>query len=67
MSNAILTASASEINALPGENQLYEIKDGLLRTLPGTVTFQQLENYLDQRQGLPSIDDLLSTPVVKSK
>jgi len=65
--NAILTAPAGEIITLPGENQLYEIKDGLLRTLPGTVTFQQLENYLNQRQGLPSIDDLLSTPVVKSK
>ncbi len=48
---------------LPGEMQLYEINDGVFRALPGEVTIQQLEAYLDQSWDDLSIDGLLAIPM----
>lgn len=63
-----LTIPEGKVIDLPGENQLHEIKDGKYRTIPGRVTLPQLEAYqqqLSEKRGVPSIDDLLATPVPK--
>ena len=43
--------------------QLYEINDGVFRTLPGKVSLQQMEACLDQSWDDLSIDGLLAMPL----
>ncbi len=50
---------------LPGENQLYEINEGEIRTFLGTVIIQQLDAFLNQPHDDLGIEDLLAMPLAE--
>ena len=60
---ATFTTPTGQTVELPNDIKLYEITDGKLNSSDQTVTVEQLEKYLDNLKGPPSLDALLSTPV----